>query len=242
MRSNRKWLTGLLGAVLCLTLTVTAKQNVSAEEETKRESYLVCTEDTKMYVEADWTGEIAASVPKDGILIGIGEQGFYTKVTYNGVEGYIDTRLVGYNEEVIAAYEKELELEAQRIEAELEAQRLEQELIARSEEVRMVAAMIQCEAGNQPMEGQIAVGAVIMNRVKAPNYPNTIQEVLYQPHQFGPANSQMFANLLANDTIKESCREAAMQAFMGVDNVGGALHFQRVGYGEGLVIGDHVFY
>lgn len=244
MCSSKKWLTGLLGAVLCLTLTVTVKQNVSAEEETKRKDYLVSTEDTKLYKEADWTGEIAATVPKDSILVRIGEEGFYTKVTYDDVEGYIDTRLVGYNEEIIGAHEEKLaqEREAQRIAAEQEAQRLEQERLARSEEIRMMAAMIQCEAGNQPMEGQIAVGAVIMNRVKASNYPNTIPEVLHQPYQFGPADSQMFANLLANDTIKGSCREAAMQAFMGVDNVGGALHFQRVGHGTGLVIGDHVFY
>lgn len=244
MRSSKKWLTGFLGAVLCLTLTVTVKQNVSAEEETEWSSYLVCTEDTKLYAEPDWTGEIAASLPKDSVLKWIGEEGFYTKVLYNETEGYVDTSLIGYNEEVIGAYKEELEREAQRIAAELEAQRLaeEMELIARSEEIRMMAAMIQCEAGNQPMEGQIAVGAVIMNRVKAANYPNTIPEVLYQPCQFGPADSQMFANLLANDTIKESCREAAMQAYMGADNVGGALHFQRVGYGTGLVIGDHVFY
>ena len=155
-------------------------------------------------------------------MVMIGVEGFYTKANYNGIEGYLDSNFVGYNEEAIAAYEAEL--------------------AAKSEEVRMMAAMIQCEAGNQPMEGQLAVGAVIMNRVKAGNYPNTIVEVLYQPSQFGPADSQMFADLLASDTIKESCREAARQAFAGTDNVGGALHFQRVGVREGLVIGDHVFY
>lgn len=242
MRSSKKWLTGILGAVLCLTLAVTVKQNVSAEEETNRASYIVCKENTKLYVAADWTGEIAASVPKDGVLIRIGEEGFYTKATYKGIEGYIDSQLVGYNEEAIAAYEEELAREAEKIAAELEAQRLALELIAKSEEVRMMAAMIQCEAGNQPIEGQIAVGAVIMNRVKAANYPNTIPEVLSQPHQFNPVDSQMFADLLANDTIKDSCREAAVQAFMGVDNVGGAMHFRRAGSREGIVIGNHVFF
>ena len=106
----------------------------------------------------------------------------------------------------------------------------------------MMAAMIQCEAGNQEFEGQVAVGAVIMNRVKSSSYPNTIQEVIMQPSQFGPSDSQLFADLLANDTIKDTCREAAKQAFSGVDNVGGALHFNRAGSREGLVIGDHVFY
>lgn len=221
MRNSKKWLAGLLGAVMCLTLTVTVKQNVRAEGE-DAPAYITSTEDTKLYVDADWTGEIAASLPKDSIMVKIEDKGLYTKVNFNGIEGYIDSSFVGYNEEAIAAHEAEL--------------------LAKSEEVRMMAAMIQCEAGNQPMEGQIAVGAVIMNRVKAGNYPNTIEEVLYQPSQFGPADSQMFADLLANDTIKESCREAAKQAFAGTDNVGGALHFQRVGVREGLVIGDHVFY
>lgn len=220
MRNSKKWLAGLLGAVMCLTLAVTVKQDVRAEEESA--AYITCTEDTKLYVDADWTGEIAASLPKDSVMVKVKDEGLYTKVNYNGTEGYIDSSFVGCNEEAIAAYEAEL--------------------AAKSEEVRIMAAMIQCEAGNQPMEGQIAVGAVIMNRVKAGNYPNTIVEVINQPYQFGPADSQMFADLLANDTIKDSCREAARQAFMGTDNVGGALHFQRVGVRDGLVIGDHVFY
>lgn len=220
MRNSKRWLAGLLGAVMCLTLAVTAKQDVRAEEESV--AYITCTEDTKLYVDADWTGEIAASLPKDSVMVKVKDEGLYTKVNYNGTEGYIDSSFAGYNEEAIAAYEAEL--------------------AAKSEEVRIMAAMIQCEAGNQPMEGQIAVGAVIMNRVKAGNYPNTIVEVINQPYQFGPADSQMFADLLANDTIKDSCREAARQAFMGTDNVGGALHFQRVGVRDGLVIGDHVFY
>lgn len=222
MRNSKKWLMGLLGAAMCLTITAVNKQDVRAEGEAVSVPYTVCKEDTKMYVEPDWTGEIAASLPMNSVMTVIGESGAYTKVNYNGIEGYVDSQLIASNAEVIAAYEAEL--------------------AARSEEVRMMAAMIQCEAGNQPIEGQIAVGTVIMNRVKAANYPNTIPEVLYQPNQFGPADSQLFADLLATDTIKDSCREAAKQAFMGTDNVGGALHFQRAGYRDGLVIGDHVFY
>lgn len=230
MRNSKKWLAGLLSVAMCLTLATAVKQDVRAEEEPQqmeeeapRPDYVVCTQAAKLYVEPDWkNSEIAASMPENSVLIRIGESGAYTKVNYNGIEGYMDTAYVGYNEEAVAAYEAEL--------------------AAKSEEVRVMAAMIQCEAGNQPLEGQIAVGAVIMNRVKSEHYPNTIVDVIYQPYQFGPADSQLFANLLANDTIKESCREAARQAFMGVDNVGGALHFRRAGSKEGIVIGNHVFY
>ncbi len=52
---------------------------------------------------------------------------------------------------------------------------------------KLLAALIYCEAGNQPYEGQVAVGAVVMNRVRSGSYPNTISEVIYQSGQFGPA-------------------------------------------------------
>ena len=55
------------------------------------------------------------------------------------------------------------------------------------DEQSLLAALIYCEAGNQPYEGQVAVGAVVMNRVRSGAYPNTIAEVIYQPGQFGPA-------------------------------------------------------
>ena len=243
MCNSKRWLAGFIGVVMCLTLAVTVKQNVRAEEEnveaqnteaeiteaqnteaeiTEAEnaepvsiSYVVCTEDTALYAAADCNGGVIALLPKNSCMIKAGEEGAYTLVNYYGIMGYIDSQFAGYNEEVVAA---------------------------RLEEVRMMAAMIQCEAGNQPIEGQLAVGAVIINRVKAANYPNTITEVLFQPNQFGPSDSQLFAELLANDTIKDTCRVTAVQAFMGADNVGGALHFRRAGKKEGIVIGNHVFY
>ena len=253
MRNSKRWLAGLMGLIMCLTLTVTVKQNVRAEEENAEAqnaeeqnaeaqnteeqnaeaqnaeaqnteeqnagavsiSYVVTTEDTWMYAAADGSGGIIASLPKNTCMIKSGEEGVYTKVNYYGISGYIDSRFAGYNEEAVAA---------------------------RLEEVRMMAAMIQCEAGNQPAEGQLAVGAVIINRVKAANYPNSITEVLFQPRQFGPSDSRLFAELLANNTIKDTCRITAMQAFMGADNVYGALHFRRAGKKEGIVIGNHVFY
>ena len=222
MCNRKKWLTGLLGAVMCLTLAVVNKQDVKAGQNYEIGSYIVCTEDTNLFVLPDCNEGTAAPIPKNSVAVVVENDEIYTKVNYNGAEGYLYQEFIGYDEELIAAYEAEL--------------------LAKSEEVRMMAAMIQCEAGNQEFEGQVAVGAVIMNRVKSSSYPNTIQEVIMQPSQFGPSDSQLFADLLANDTIKDTCREAAKQAFSGVDNVGGALHFNRAGSREGLVIGDHVFY
>lgn len=222
MCNRKKWLTGLLGAAMCLTLAVVNKQDVKAGQDYQIGSYIVCTEDTNLFVLSDCNEGTVAPIPKNSVAVVVENDEIYTKVNYNGAEGYLYQEFIGHDEELIAAYEAEL--------------------LAKSEEVRMMAAMIQCEAGNQEFEGQVAVGAVIMNRVKSPGYPNTIQEVIMQPSQFGPSDSQLFADLLANDTIKDTCREAAKQAFSGVDNVGGALHFRRAGSKEGLVIGDHVFY
>ena len=50
----------------------------------------------------------------------------------------------------------------------------------------LLAAIIYCEAGNQPYIGQVAVGNVVMNRVKSAVFPNTILEVIYQKRQFSP--------------------------------------------------------
>ena len=82
--------------------------------------------------------------------------------------------------------------EAERIAAEqAEAQRKAEEeaAVAQLQEAdkELLASIIFCEAGNQPYEGQVAVGAVIMNRVKSAVYPNSISEVVYQSGQFGPA-------------------------------------------------------
>lgn len=222
MCNSKRWLTGLLGMVMCLTLAVMAKQDVKAGQDYEIGSYIVCTEDTNLFVLPDCNEGVVAPIAKNSVAVVVENDDIYTKVNCNGVEGYLYQEFIGYDEALVAAYQAEL--------------------LAKSEEVRMMAAMIQCEAGNQPIEGQIAVGAVIMNRVKSLSYPNTIAEVLYQPNQFGPADSQLFASLLANDNIKDTCREAAKQAVMGVDNVNGALHFRRAGSKEGIEIGNHVFY
>ena len=57
---------------------------------------------------------------------------------------------------------------------------------ATSGEQALLAALIFCEAGGEPYEGQVAVGAVVMNRVRSGIFPNSITEVIYQSGQFGP--------------------------------------------------------
>lgn len=108
-------------------------------------------------------------------------------------------------------------------------------------ETALLAALIQAEAGSQPYEGQLAVGAVVMNRVRSGGYPNTVMGVITQPGQFPPATNGTVGAIVSRGA-KASCVRAAEAAINGETNVGGAVHFGRVGKAVGIVIGSHVFY
>ena len=110
------------------------------------------------------------------------------------------------------------------------------------DDVTLLAALIQCEAGSEPYEGQLAVGAVVMNRVRSGGYPGSVHDVIYQSGQFTPAGRGSVANVAANGP-KASCIQAAQEAINGMDNTGGAVRFRRASSGQpGVVIGNHVFY
>lgn len=109
-------------------------------------------------------------------------------------------------------------------------------------DVTLLAALIHSEAGNQSYEGQLAVGAVVMNRVRSGAYPNTIRDVILASGQFTPVSSGQVANRIATGDIKASCIQAAQEAISGVSNVGTATRFRRAGSREGIVIGNHVFW
>lgn len=106
----------------------------------------------------------------------------------------------------------------------------------------LLAALIQCEAGDEVYEGQVAVGAVVMNRVKSGAYPNTIKDVIFASGQFTPAGSGKLGKVVASGNVKASCLQAAREAIAGVSPVGTATHFRRAGSREGIVIGHHVFW
>lgn len=108
-------------------------------------------------------------------------------------------------------------------------------------DVTLLAALIQAESGGQPYEGKLAVGAVVMNRVRSPGYPNTILGVITAPGQFPPATNGKVAGIVARGP-SASCIQAAEAAVAGQTTVGGATHFNRVGSHAGIVIGGHVFW
>ena len=157
---------------------------------------------------------------------------------FRSVEFGIDTA-----ESMEAIRERE-ETERARAAAEAEAKRVQQKeaVFATASELDILAALIQCEAGGEPYEGQVAVGAVVMNRVRNGGYPNSITEVIYASGQFVPASGGRMESLILNKTTKASCIQAAQEAINGACNVGDALHFRRNNGRPGLVIGNHVFW
>jgi spore germination cell wall hydrolase CwlJ-like protein len=107
----------------------------------------------------------------------------------------------------------------------------------------MLAALIECEAGDQSYYGMLCVGAVVMNRINSSSFPDTLYEVLYQPYQFTPVTvSGRFALVLARGA-NETCYNAAREVLEQGNIVGTWLFFRmNDGSREGEVIGDHVFY
>ena len=112
---------------------------------------------------------------------------------------------------------------------------------ATSGEQSLLAALIFCEAGGEPYEGQVAVGAVVMNRVRKRHFsPNSITEVIYQSGQFGPAITGKLDAVLADGRTTASCYQAAADALAGANPIGEALYFGNGDYGQ--LIGNHWFH
>ena len=172
----------------------------------------------------------------------------WISVDYNEEIGYVNSEFVnvrfhideGETMEVIKAREREEEERKKK--AEEEARKANRGAVAAdADEVRLLGALIYCESGNQPYEGMVGVGAVVMNRVKSGAYPNTIHSVIYASGQFTPALTGKVARVYEGN-VPDACLQAAQAAINGETTVGGATHFRRAGSREGYVIGSHVFW
>ncbi len=107
----------------------------------------------------------------------------------------------------------------------------------------LLANLIYCEAGGEPYEGQVAVGAVVINRVLSSVFPDSVSGVIYSPKQFSPAGSGRLALALAQNKATDSCYRAADEAMSGYSNVGSCVYFRTPIEGlSGISIGGHIFY
>lgn len=141
---------------------------------------------------------------------------------------------------VAAEYVQTGEATAVTVEEYKEQQATEAAVNVGNGELDLLAAIIQCEAGGESHTGKVAVGAVIMNRVRSGQFPNTITEVVYQSGQFSPVASGILSSVLSQGA-RSDCYQAAQEALNGSNPVGGALYFNS-GSGRGIQIGNQHFY
>ena len=143
--------------------------------------------------------------------------------------------------ENIAKKEEEERIAREKAEQEAreQAEREAREAYVRANQ-ELMASIIYCEAGNQPYEGQVAVGAVIMNRVKSGSYPDSIEAVIYQSGQFGPAATGWLNRVRSSKGNSQTALQAAVDALNGSNPIGNCLYFDQGG--SGMKIGAHYFH
>lgn len=204
----------------------------------------------------DRVGKLSAGA----VVTVVGEENGWLQVVSGEVEGYIrgDLLVTGdaarqlfeasygegadivgaeaVDEAALAAAEAQAAAQAQA-----EAQAAAQTAASVSQgDLDLMAAIIECEAGGEPYEGKIGVGAVVMNRVRSSQFPNTISEVIYQSGQFSPVASGKLASVLSRGA-RQDCYDAARDVFAGANTVGDCLFF-HAGGGSGLTIANQTFY
>lgn len=175
----------------------------------------------------------------------------WVAVSYNGNTAYVKAEYVevsiGYGTGITIEEEQELIRKAAEEEAARKAEQQRKAAVSQNaavaasvDDVTLLGALIQHEAGYECYEGQVAVGAVVMNRVRSGAFPSSVRDVIYQSGQFTTAGQ--LAPLIASG-VKDSCIQAAQQALSGYDNTGGAFYFRNIRSGiAGYVIGNHVFF
>lgn len=119
-------------------------------------------------------------------------------------------------------------------------------VVARSDDVDLLARLVMGEAGEEPYEGQVAVAAVVLNRVRHPSFPKTIAGVIFEPWAF---ESVMNGFIWARPP-RDSAYRAALDALNGWDPSWGSLYFWNPATAVSpwvwtrqiiTVIGRHVF-
>ena len=107
-------------------------------------------------------------------------------------------------------------------------------------EARLLAAIIHTEARGEPLIGQIAVGNVVLNRMRHSNFPDTIETVIRQPGQFCPVREGSFDATLTNGMYNHSL-DAALAVLSGITVIdSNMLFFNSLGFGT-IQIGNHWF-
>lgn len=170
----------------------------------------------------------------------LGQEGDWYQVSCGEDSAYMFAEYIQIEETTALSV---AEYETQKKEKEQAVQQVSQtgaSMSASDSELALLAAIIQCEAGGESHTGKVAVGAVIMNRVRSSQFPNSITEVVYQSGQFSPVASGILSSVLSQGA-RSDCYQAAQEALAGSNPIGSALYFNS-GSGRGQQIGNQHFY
>ena len=215
----------------------TCAQVTEAEQQLQTE--LAELGDMKVQVEAEQS-KVSGLVSQTANSIA----GYANEIDAAEAEAENYENLIALQNQNIAALKKQLE-EERRLSAlaASSAKRDISEVTFADGDRYLLANLIYCEAGGEPYEGKVAVGAVVINRVLSSVYPDTVTGVIYQRKQFSPVASGRLAAALAAGKATQSCYQAADEAMAGVTNVGNCVYFRTPIEGlTGISIGGHIFY
>ncbi len=204
----------------------------------------VATDALRIRTEPSMDAKIAGLIGVGEVLDGIEILDDWVGVSYDDKEAYVSAEYV------------ETSMLLPQGETNEEIEKREQELLAfklslntnngifdpLEGDLKLLATIIYCEARGESYDGKVAVGAVVLNRVRSSRFPNTIREVIYSPGQFSPVLSGKYDEVLAVDGANDECYRAAQEALDGKTTVGTYLFFRRAGSKKGYILGNHVFY
>lgn len=220
------------------------------EEYKQTKEYIISVEEKLEGEKTELDGLIAQTKEEQGKVSTLVSSTASNVASYSNQINQTQAEISSYEDQIkqqeadlqalIIQYQKELELS--RL-AKQSAWRDISEVTFEENDRYLLANLIYCEAGGEPYAGQLAVGAVVINRVLSSRYPNTVVGVIYQNRQFQPVTTGRFELAIASDKATSSCYQAADEAMKGITNVGNCVYFRTPIEGlEGIHIGGHIFY
>ena len=223
----------------CPTIATTTTDGLRIRQSMSTDSKIIkrLDEGAKLVVDTN------AATEEGWIAVRHNDSTYYVSAQYVTVALEVGTGLTTAEIEAIAREE------AERKAREEQAKKEAAEKVAASnaavkevDDLTLMAAIIYCEAGAEPYEAQLAVGAVIMNRLER-GYASTLYGVIFQKGQFTPARNGKLARVIAQGKASASCYEAARAALAGEDNTDGCLRFNDYnGSQQGIRYGGMVFW
>lgn len=244
MKERTKKLLACAGAVGVMTIMTTVPAMADTIDWADKAAADVNTY-ANIRKSADINSERVGKLPAGAVVSVLGEENGWIQVESGEISGYIREDLLVSGEEAQQLFESvygdgEL-VGAEPLETVTETAVASGQTVSVSDaDLALMAAIIECEAGGESYEGKVGVGAVIMNRIRSSQFPNTLSEVIYQSGQFTPAATGKLASVLSRGA-SQACYDAARDVFAGANTIGDRLFF-HAGSGNGLTIGNQTFY